>query len=69
MSYPSVVAGVVDKNGGIRVVVTQPWLMHHHLNEGERAVIVPRLTVREPVAWDQIPNVIETVKQYIAELK
>ena len=67
MSYPSVVAGVVDKRGGLRVVVTQPWLVHHHVNEGERAVIVPRLMVREPVAWNKIPDVIEIVKRHITD--
>ena len=66
MSYPSIIAGVVDGMGGFRVVVTQPWLVHHHVNEGERAVIVPRLTVREPVAWDKITDVIEIVKKHIA---
>lgn len=67
MTYPSVVAGIVDKNGGLRVVVTQPWLMHHHVSEGERAIVVPRVRVKEPVAWDKIPDVIEIVKKHIAK--
>ena len=70
MSYPSVAAGVVDKNGGLRIVVTQPWLVRNHLFEGERSFVVPKLRVREPLTISQAAPIIETVKKHVAtELK
>lgn len=63
---PSAVAGIVDDKGGFRVVVTQRWRMHHHVNRkrGERLFVVPNLEVEEPVPWDQIPWVIAQAQNY-----
>lgn len=62
----SAVAGIIDQNGGLlRVVVTERWRMHHHVNKGERLFVVPGLRVTEPVSWDEVPNVIEAVKQHL----
>lgn len=63
----SAVAGIIDRNGGLRVVVTQRKRMKHHVAEGERLFIVPHLRVQEPVAWgkDQV-DLIARVEAYVA---
>jgi hypothetical protein len=62
----SAVAGIIDSNGGLRVVVTQRWRMHHHVKKGEKLFVVPGLKVREPVSLSQAADLIETVKKHIA---
>jgi hypothetical protein len=62
----SSVAGIVDRKGGLRVVVTQRWRMRHHVNKGERLFVVPGLEISEPVPWDDIPPLIETVQKHVA---
>jgi hypothetical protein len=67
VGYPSAVAGIIDARGGLRIVVTQPWLFHHHVGNGERLFIVPRFLVREPVAWGKAQvDLIARVKAYVA---
>jgi hypothetical protein len=61
----SAVAGIIDAKGGLRVVVTQRWRMHHHVGPGERLFIVPNLRVQEPVSIGDAAPLIETVKRYI----
>jgi hypothetical protein len=61
----SAVAGVVDRKGGMRVVVTQPWRMRHHVEDGERLFVVPKLRVQEPVPWDEIPIVIAKAEKHV----
>ena len=65
----SSVAGIVDVNGGLRVVVTERWRLHSHVGHGERLFIVPGLKVQEPVSWGRVPDVIEAVRQHIASLQ
>ena len=65
----SAVAGIIDRNGGLRVVVTERWRMQQHVGHGERLFIVSDLEVQEPVRWGQVPDVIEAVKQHIASLQ
>jgi hypothetical protein len=62
----SAVAGIVDRKGGLRVVVTQRWRLRHHVNKGERLFVVPGYEVQEPVPWDDIPPLIERVQKHVA---
>lgn len=61
----SAVAGILDKNGGVRVVITQRWRFHHHVKQGERIFIVPNLEVKEPVPWGQQAGLVNQVKAHI----
>jgi len=61
----SAVAGIMDARGGLRVVVTQRWRMRYHLEKGERLFVVPGVQVQEPVPWDDIPALIETVQKHV----
>lgn len=63
----SSVAGILDKQGGLRVVVTQRRRMHHHVAKGERLFVVPGLEVQEPVPWNDIPAVVELVHRHVNE--
>jgi hypothetical protein len=69
LSYPSVVVGILgeDETEVRRVVVTQPSHIYYHVKEGERAVIVPGVLVREPVVWNRIPNLIELAKKAVTK--
>lgn len=62
----SAVAGILDKSGGLRVVVTQRWRMRHHVFRHERLFVVPDLDVKEPVPWNDIPPLIEKVQKHVA---
>src|SRR5215831_15090224 len=61
----SEVAGILDRRGGLRVVVTQRWRMRHHVRKGERLFVVSDLKVQEPVAWNNIPPLIARVQQHV----
>ena len=61
----SAVAGIVDRNGGLRIVVTQRWRMQHHVGKGERLFVVPDLKVQEPLTIAQAAPIIEAVKRHI----
>jgi len=63
----SAVAGIIDRNGGLRVVVTQRSRMKHHAEPGEQLFIVPGLEVTEPVPWEEIPPLIKRVTKHVAE--
>lgn len=62
---PSAVAGIIDRNGGMRVVVTPKWRMSYHVDRGERIFIVPDLEVEEPIPWDDVPALIERVQKHV----
>jgi len=59
---PSIVAGVLDTYGGMRVVVTHRKSLRHHVRQDELAIVVPRLRVHEPIAWGDIPIVVKRVE-------
>lgn len=59
------VAAVLDGYGGWHVVVTQPHDMQNHVRAGQLLVLVPNLTVKEPVEWGRIPALLARVEQYI----
>jgi len=63
----SAVAGIVDQNGGLRIVVTQRRQMRAHVGKGEMLFIVPGLKVQEPVPWGKdTVDLIERVQAYVA---
>jgi hypothetical protein len=61
----SIVAAVLDGYGGAPVIVTPRDQLHHHVRPGMIPVIVPDLLVREPIAWDHIPGLLNTVDRYV----
>jgi hypothetical protein len=61
----SAVAGILDREGYFRVVVTQRWRMRHHVQKGELLFVVPDFLIEEPVAWNYIPVLIRRVELYI----
>jgi len=61
----SAVAGIIDTQGGLRVVITQRWRMHHHVAKGERLFVVPGFLIKEPVDWNYIPLLVRRVELYI----
>lgn len=65
MNQLSAVAGIIDRKGGLRVVVTQRWRMRHHVGKGERLFVLPDCNVNEPVPWDDIPPLIERVQKHV----
>jgi len=54
----SVVSAILDRYGGVRVVVTHKHLLQEHTRCDEICVVVPNLTVNEPIGWNDIPSVI-----------
>jgi hypothetical protein len=59
---PSVLVGILDTYGGMRVVVTHRKSVRHHVRHDELAIVVPRLRVHEPIAWGDIPSVVRRVE-------
>lgn len=62
----SALAGIIDERGGLRVVVTEAWRLHHHVGKDEQLFVVPDVTVKEPVPWEEVPDVIETVQKHVS---
>ena len=62
----SSVYGIMDRGGGVRVVVTDPLEIWAHVGEGE-TLYDPDLVIMEPVIQDGIPGLIEKVLAYVAE--
>jgi hypothetical protein len=58
----SIAAGILDTYGGIRFVVTQADGLANHVRHDETAIVVPDLTLREPIAWCDIPFVIARIQ-------
>ncbi len=63
---PSAVAGIIGRDGGLRVVVTQRWRMRHHVGKGEKLFVVPDYEVEEPVLWDDIAPLIARVQRHVS---
>lgn len=59
---PSILAGILDSYGGLRSVVTYEDRVCAHVRPDEIAIVVPNLTVHEPIAWGDIPYVIARIK-------
>ena len=64
----SIVAAIIDKRGGMRVVVEDdvPALLLHMTIDDERCYVVPDFHVVDPVPFDQIPSVIKRAQDYVA---
>jgi len=60
----SAVAGIVDANGGIRVVVSELENMHNHLEKGEKLYLLSEY-VEEPVPYNEVPSLINRVRRHI----
>ena len=63
-SMTSRLMGIIDRYGGLRVVITDgnPYC---HLNPGERLHIVPNYPVEEPVPVQDWPQLVKVVEDYI----
>lgn len=61
----SIVAGIVDRGGGVRVVVTAQDNIHYHVGEGERLYVVPDFFVEQPLPYEKYAHVIETALEYV----
>ena len=59
------VAGITDKNGGFRVVVTERHRFKYHVGPGERLFVVPGLKVQEPIPFEEIRPIVIQVEEYI----
>ena len=68
MTALSDVAGIVDRKGGFRVVVTQRFRMRHHVGKGERLFVVPGLKVQEPIPFENIYGIVSQVEEYITSV-
>lgn len=61
----SAVAGIVDCQGGIRVVVEQFDILHSHLAPGERIYVLPGVMAQEPLSIEQAAPVVEETIAYV----
>lgn len=62
------VAGIIDKNGNLRVVVTDGCLNCHIANMQERLFVVPGLFVQEPVNVRYWPELVKIVEDYVKQV-
>lgn len=68
MTALSDVAGIIDRKGGFRVVVTQRFRMRHHVKKGERLFVVPGLKVQEPIPFEDIYGIVSQVEEHITSV-
>ena len=68
---PSRLAGILDTYGGLRFIVAHRKSLKEHKRHDELLIVVPRLIVHEPIAWNHIPVVVKrielTVEKWIEE--
>lgn len=62
---PSRLAGVINIWGGITFVVAHADKLSPHVREDELLLIVPGVRAHQPVGWDHIPWVINTITRYV----
>jgi hypothetical protein len=62
---PSVLAGILDTKGGIRVVITPESQVPCHLNEGERAFVVPGVIIDRILPSKEYPKLINQAMEYV----
>lgn len=58
------VTGILDSNGGIRIVITPESQIPCHINEGDRAYVTPLILDRLP-SFDQYPALVDKVIEYV----
>lgn len=61
----SLVAGIIDRKGGLRIVVTDGDL-NCHIGPGERTYVLP-FKVQEPIPFEDIPKLVAKVEQYVLQ--
>lgn len=61
----SEVAGILDKYGCLRIIVTQQDRMKYHVKQDELLFVVTGFKIEEPVSWNYIPVLIRRVELYI----
>jgi hypothetical protein len=70
MKSLSIVAGIIDRGGGLRIVFDDPRGIQGHVGDGERLIIVPGLEVDEDhTGWDDQLSLVDKVIRYIRDLK
>jgi len=62
------VAGILNDRNAVRVVCGPLENMHCHIFPGDRLFVLP-IQVPDPVPWNDIPNLIETVEKYVERNK
>jgi hypothetical protein len=63
----SVVAGVVGRNGELRVVICPKRNIAYHLGEDEVLYVLPGLRVQEPVSIGETAALVAQVTDYVKE--
>ena len=61
----TILAGIVDRHGGIRVVVTAQENIHYHVAEGERLYVVPNFFADDLVSGGQYVALIDMATKYV----
>jgi hypothetical protein len=61
----SVIAAILDRYGGVRVVVTHRHLLKNHKRDDEICVTVPHVTLHEPIGWNKIPEVVARAESFL----
>ena len=65
----SFVAGIVDAQGGVRVEINETIEgIMGCVGPSEHCYIIPYMKVQEPLEWEQVPALVETVHSHIAEV-
>jgi hypothetical protein len=59
--HASHLAGILDTYGGLRFIVAHRNSFKHHVRHDELLIVVPNLVVHEPIAWNDIPIVVERI--------
>lgn len=68
MTGNSHVAGVIDRGGGLRLVIdtSRTRIRRNHVGPGERVYFLPGVRVQEPVSMGEIALLEEQVRARIA---
>lgn len=66
----SIAAGIIDRGGGLRVVVDDPRGIQSHVLEGERLFILPDFEIDEDdLTWDNQFALVKRVEDYVAKVR
>ena len=66
---PSVVAGIVGKDGAFRLVIETERDLPGHVHPGERLYLLPNVLVIEPISNAHGYDLIERMRAHIARLQ
>jgi len=70
MKSLSIVAGIIDRGGGLRIVFDDPRGIRGHVGDGERLIVVPGIEVDEDtICWEDQLSLVDKVVRYIRDLK